>query len=312
LGDGCGKNSGRLTKVLQRLSQMCSETTTTTKPTAIISGRRSCATDYQTNNNIYSNNLVVPQQQQQQQQNHVVDAESTSKHLLTSIMTCTVPNIDDLFDLLRRQEEGDDDENSNNSSSSSKSLSSLMQSSNNNVRIVILDSIADLFRIATSSSGSSTLNTTSLHNNSSSSMNFAQRSALLFRLAAQLKQLSHRHQVPILVINQVTGSSNTSSSFGSNNSSFTQRPALGLSWAHCVTSSYIVTRRERHGAAQQQQQKSQHQQQQNKAAATTTKHSNYYFERHVRLLKSPIAPSGLTAYFVVTRSGVEATTTSTD
>jgi RecA/RadA recombinase len=320
LGDGSGRqSSGRLTKILQRLSQMTRETTTAAMKITCSGRRATTGMDYQSNN--YQKNLGAQQQQ------HEDEAAESNKVLLNSIMTRAVPNVDDLLDLLRQ--DGDDENssisNDSKASSSSQSLSSLMQSSNSTVRIIVLDSIADLFRIATSSS-------TSLHNSTSTNpyletgMNYAQRSALLFRLAALLKQLSHRHQVPILVINQVTGSNtpsngsnsfarggprwmSSSSSWFSNNSSFTQRPALGLSWAHCVTSSYTVARRERHNTNQQKSSHQQHNKHANipHGAETTTPSSNYYFERHVCLLKSPIAPSWLKAYFVVTRSGVEQT-----
>lgn len=71
------------------------------------------------------------------------------------------------------------------------------------VHAVVLDSLADLFR------GGDSLN------------NVSERSNQLFRVAQQLLQWN----IPCLVLNQVQ---------------LEDRPALGLSWAHCVTRRYRI------------------------------------------------------------------------
>jgi hypothetical protein len=91
----------------------------------------------------------------------------------------------------------------------------LHQSNKNIAQVVILDDIATLFRVLEGS--------------------IVSRSATLFALAASLKRLSDKYQVPILVLNQVTTKGNDISSIN--------EPALGLSWAQCVNQAYSVTKR---------------------------------------------------------------------
>jgi len=92
-----------------------------------------------------------------------------------------------------------------------------------NIRVVVLDSIADLFRIAD-------------HRQS-----FATRSTMLFGLASRLKWLSDRFHVPIVVVNQITNKIGNPSVTGITQPSQII-PALGLSWAQCVNRSYILSR----------------------------------------------------------------------
>lgn len=72
------------------------------------------------------------------------------------------------------------------------------------VHAVVLDSLADLFR---------------------ESQNIAERSNQLFRVAQQLLQ----YNIPCLVLNQMQ---------------LEDRPALGISWAHCVTRRYRIVQTE--------------------------------------------------------------------
>mmetsp|Transcript_12558 Transcript_12558/g.19337 ORF Transcript_12558/g.19337 Transcript_12558/m.19337 type:complete len:279 (+) Transcript_12558:151-987(+) len=90
------------------------------------------------------------------------------------------------------------------------------------VGVLVLDSIASMFRISETSDKSFAIN----------------RSGLLFQISAQLKKLSEIHRIPVLVINQVTADFS-----GRESKPF--RPALGLSWENCVNQSYLLTRRER-------------------------------------------------------------------
>lgn len=87
------------------------------------------------------------------------------------------------------------------------------------VGVIVLDSIAGLFRVSQTRHTSTT---------------YAKRSGVLFQVAAQLKLLSDLHQVPIVVINQVTTSLEANKVV----------PALGVSWASCVNTSYMLSRTE--------------------------------------------------------------------
>ena len=87
------------------------------------------------------------------------------------------------------------------------------------IGVIVLDSIAALFRVSQTRHTSTT---------------YAKRSGVLFQVAAQLKLLSDLHQVPIVVINQVTTSLEANKVI----------PALGVSWASCVNASYMLSRTE--------------------------------------------------------------------
>lgn len=90
------------------------------------------------------------------------------------------------------------------------------------VGVLVLDSIASMFRISETSDESFAIN----------------RSGLLFQISAQLKKLSEIYHIPVVVINQVTADF-------SGKEIKPYRPALGLSWENCVNQSYLLTRRER-------------------------------------------------------------------
>ena len=82
------------------------------------------------------------------------------------------------------------------------------------IGIIVIDSMAGLFRISDEGQSSSW---------------YVRRSGILFQAAAQLKKLSSQYHVPVVVVNQVSGSTT---------------PALGLSWSHCINCRYFITRRE--------------------------------------------------------------------
>jgi RecA/RadA recombinase len=87
--------------------------------------------------------------------------------------------------------------------------------------IIVLDSIAGMFRLPDVMTDTTFV---------------PQRSNTLFYVAATLQRLSEHHPLPILVINQVTALWASKSD--------AVIPALGLSWANCVTTSYMVCRSE--------------------------------------------------------------------
>jgi RecA/RadA recombinase len=166
------------------------------------------------------------QQQQQQQQQHSTTTTSTSTattavQVLSRIMTRAVVNQDDLFDLLRHE------------------MPALLERETD-CQVLVLDSVADLFRgmnhEVKSVGGGKKQDNKNLA---------ADRSATLFSLAAILKQFSDKYHIPIVVLNQVTARISNQPSLSSTfSSSSAVLPALGLSWANCVNTSYILTRQE--------------------------------------------------------------------
>jgi DNA-repair protein XRCC3 len=95
------------------------------------------------------------------------------------------------------------------------------------VGVIVLDSVAAMFRVSES------------HDDK---YQYAKRSQTLFGLAAAFNRLSEKHNVPIICINQV--SANFGPSNDSSSSKAQEQPALGLSWANCVNTSYWVSRKE--------------------------------------------------------------------
>jgi RecA/RadA recombinase len=126
------------------------------------------------------------------------------------------------------------------------------------IQLIVLDSIAGMFRTCNEEG-------------------YPQRARLLFDIASQLKRISHVYQIPILVMNQVS----------TNISNNTMVPALGVSWAACVNTSYRVERSERHTKENEK------------------KESSVVFERKITLVHSSSYPE-TTIPFEIQASGVVA------
>jgi RecA/RadA recombinase len=126
------------------------------------------------------------------------------------------------------------------------------------IQLIVLDSIAGMFRTC-----------------SKNEEGYPQRARLLFDIASQLKRISHEYQIPILVMNQVS----------TNISNNTMVPALGVSWAACVNTSYRVERSERHTKENEK------------------KESSVVFERKITLVHSSSYPE-TTIPFEIQASGV--------
>ncbi|KAL3942382.1 MAG: hypothetical protein SGBAC_003414 [Bacillariaceae sp.] len=94
------------------------------------------------------------------------------------------------------------------------------------ISLVVLDGIATLFRGKDD-------NCTSY---------WVDRSAKFFQIASQSQKLSFGHQVPFLFTNEATSKLLTNNS-GLLASTSRLEPALGLSWAQCINSSFFVQRR---------------------------------------------------------------------
>uniref|UniRef100_A0A0D9VH67 RecA family profile 1 domain-containing protein n=1 Tax=Leersia perrieri TaxID=77586 RepID=A0A0D9VH67_9ORYZ len=95
------------------------------------------------------------------------------------------------------------------------------------VRLIVVDSIASLFRADFDASPA----------------DLRRRSALFFRISAKLKELAHRHQCVVVVTNQVVdvveGEQGNTVAWSSGRR---VSPALGLAWANCVNTRLFLTR----------------------------------------------------------------------
>lgn len=137
------------------------------------------------------------------------DSQQSSQSVLSQILTHSIRNQDDLFSLLHND------------------LPRCLQqqkliTQQNSVALIVIDSIADLFRLG---NGEDT---------NKDSTSISRRSFLLFELASLLRRLSRQYEVPVLVINQVSASLGSDSAL----------PSLGLTWENCVNTSYFVSRRQ--------------------------------------------------------------------
>lgn len=152
----------------------------------------------------------------------VVGEEQSSQQVLAQILTLSLRNQDDLFSLLRRelpevlQQQQHPPPRMVNHAVQGHTNHAL----DNGVALIVLDSIADLFRLG--NGDDSCMDSTSI----------ARRSLVLFELASVLRELSSRYNVPFLVINQISSSLQTNANI----------PTLGLSWENCVNTSYMVRR----------------------------------------------------------------------
>ncbi|KAG0533440.1 hypothetical protein BDA96_04G193700 [Sorghum bicolor] len=95
------------------------------------------------------------------------------------------------------------------------------------IRLILLDSIASLFRADFDASPA----------------DLRRRSALFFQISAKLKELAYRHQCVVVVTNQVVdvveeGAGNTVAWSSGRRVS----PALGIAWANCVNMRLFLTR----------------------------------------------------------------------
>jgi DNA-repair protein XRCC3 len=168
-----------------------------------------------------SNSFLVQQQQQQQQQQQDANpsGDSSLNALLNGIYTKRVNSLGELNELLAGN------------SNPANSLPHLLQQKN--VKLVVIDSIAALFRWEDFNSNDPTSPTvpTATGNTSSSSDHIIGRSKILWQQASQLKLLSDSFGVPIVVVNQVSDyfQSTATSSYGLRSNKLVPQviPALG-------------------------------------------------------------------------------------
>ncbi|KAG2651642.1 hypothetical protein PVAP13_1NG295000 [Panicum virgatum] len=95
------------------------------------------------------------------------------------------------------------------------------------IRLIILDSIASLFRADFDASPA----------------DLKRRSALFFQISAKLKELAYRHHCVVVVTNQVVdvveGNAGNTVAWSSGRR---VSPALGIAWANCVNTRLFLTR----------------------------------------------------------------------
>ncbi|OWZ24792.1 DNA repair protein [Phytophthora megakarya] len=91
-----------------------------------------------------------------------------------------------------------------------------------NTKLVVLDSVAAVFRLESTSSVKEA----------------AERSRTMFHMANCMRILSDQYGVVFVVTNQVTGDFDPRSAASGNG----MRPALGLSWSHCINQRLMITR----------------------------------------------------------------------
>jgi Rad51 len=148
------------------------------------------------------------------------DVNFTSKNdrILKRIALRGCMNIDDLFHVLETE------------------LPLLLQNPLNHIRLLVIDSVSDLFR--------GNLDFSEVTGPTSSEVT-AVRSSLLFRLTSILKSMSDRfHPLAIVVINQATADFSSVERSANLTWSATpaNKPALGLSWSHSVNSRFCLAR----------------------------------------------------------------------
>ncbi|GLE02761.1 hypothetical protein PINS_up011616 [Pythium insidiosum] len=100
-----------------------------------------------------------------------------------------------------------------------------------NTKLVVIDSIAAVFRLESTGSVQAA----------------SERSRLMFHLANCMRILSAQFQVIFVITNQVTGNVvDGEASFRVDQRQF--KPALGLSWSHCINQRLMLHRSNRSGA----------------------------------------------------------------
>ncbi|CAJ1966833.1 unnamed protein product [Cylindrotheca closterium] len=194
---------------------------------------------------------------------------------LTKIFVNWVRNQDDLFHmlcyglpkLLKEQQDGIHDASSNSSS---------------RISLVVLDGIATLFR------------------QKEKGQSWVDRSAHFFQIASICQRLSHEHQVPFVFTNEATCKlSNSDSSIGGLLASSQLEPALGLSWAQCINSSYFV---------QKQQGYDHHQSSNNNSYNNSNNNNNNNNKdnnkRVLKCIKSPHMDTNVKAEFAIEQRGI--------
>ena len=110
-------------------------------------------------------------------------------------------------------------------------LPTLLHQQASKIQLIVLDDIASLFRHG--ELNQSTRLTPEYYSN---------RTSHMFHISSRLKQLSSQFQIPCLILNQVTASLSSTATASSSSLSSTVEPALGLSWAQCCNTTWMISR----------------------------------------------------------------------
>ncbi|KAL9190804.1 hypothetical protein ACHAXT_000510 [Thalassiosira profunda] len=159
------------------------------------------------------------------------------------------------------------------------------------IGIVAFDGIAGFFRFRDP-----------LFQHSRNSMFHIQRSARFLRVSSQLRRLSDAYDVPILITNQVTASIAPETGVASPDPlSFPMNPeqvepALGLAWSNCVTTRYILQRKDGMIAAMPKENASVDQ---TKGGGDRKPAQREMRVRKARVLQSVNTPAEREVYFVI-------------
>lgn len=139
------------------------------------------------------------------------------------------------------------------------------------IKLVIIDSIAALFRVEYSFGETS------------------KRAKVLRSFGAQLHKLSHQHEIPVVCVNQVSDVIQPETDRGFCGNRKDVIPALGLAWSSMVTTRMMLSRTE--------------QVIQPHNDASTTKGTSSVIKRCLRIVYAPHLPSS-TCFFYVNEAGV--------
>ena len=233
--------------------------------------------------------------------------------ILRRILTRSVRNEDELLALVRNElpamlRKGWDDDEEGVEDGVGGGSSSDESSTGGRIGLVVLDSIAGLFRLPDGGSAKDRTGTAF----------FARRSEVLFGLSAQLRKLGDQYGVAFVVANQVTaagagaGGGGGGPPSGGGNATI---PALGLSWSNCVNARFALRRSETlssrlgvsgaaagSGASSTANGNGTHQQQPQPQAAAPVS----MFRRWARVVKSPVLPPVSVPFTIDVRGGVAA------
>jgi RecA/RadA recombinase len=111
------------------------------------------------------------------------------------------------------------------------------QQQSSKIALIVFDGIAGFFRFSDPLFQQFQKNNSTFHR---------QRGSRLLHISSQLRRLSDLHDVPILITNQVTAAipSSDSPSISGTPSGDQVVPALGLAWSNCVSTRYILQRKD--------------------------------------------------------------------
>lgn len=127
-----------------------------------------------------------------------------------------------------------------------------------------------------------------------------QRGSRLLHISSQLRKLSDLYNVPILITNQVTASIPSSDTPSLSTSPGGDLPALGLAWSNCVSTRYILQRKDEIMAVAVSDEKCKDQ-----SNSIVGKRSSYFMRvRVARILQSVNIPKDREVRFVIETGGV--------